>query len=73
MPQVFVNGIRLSYQIDGAGPPLVLGHSLALDRHLFDEAVDRLSTRWLVIRPDFRGHGRAVGRVLLVIYFQGCK
>jgi 3-oxoadipate enol-lactonase len=61
MTQVLVNGIRLSYQIDGAGPPLVLGHSLALDRHLFDEAVDRLSTRWQVIRPDFRGHGRSCG------------
>jgi pimeloyl-ACP methyl ester carboxylesterase len=57
MAHVLANGIQMAYQEDGAGPPLVMGHSLALDRHLYDEVVTLLSQKWRVIRPDFRGHG----------------
>jgi len=59
MPEALINGVRLSYQVDGEGPPLVMGHSLALDHHLYDDAVMELSRKWQVIRPDFRGHGES--------------
>jgi pimeloyl-ACP methyl ester carboxylesterase len=55
-----VNGIDLSYELRGDGPPLVLLHGFggtgADFRHVFD--LDGLAREHRLILPDLRGHGR---------------
>jgi 3-oxoadipate enol-lactonase len=52
------NGIDIHYTIDGAGPWLVMSHSLACDSRMWDEQVAVLSGRFKVLRFDTRGHGQ---------------
>ncbi len=59
MAFIDAGGTRMFYVDEGTGPPLIMGHSLALDHHLYDGAAARLSQRFRVIRPDFRGHGQS--------------
>ena len=54
---VFVNGIRLSYEQSGEGRPLVLLHGNGEDHTIFDEAVEILSGRFTCYAIDSRGHG----------------
>ena len=51
------NGIQINYQIDGAGPWLVMSHSLACAASMWDEQVEALKHRYTVLRFDTRGHG----------------
>jgi 3-oxoadipate enol-lactonase len=51
------NGIQINYQIDGAGPWLVMSHSLACTVAMWDEQVEALKHRYRVLRFDTRGHG----------------
>jgi len=51
------NGIQINYQIDGAGPWLVMSHSLACAVAMWDEQVEALKHRYKVLRFDTRGHG----------------
>jgi 3-oxoadipate enol-lactonase len=48
---------RISYQRQGAGPPVVLLHPLALAGGIWAPVVGRLAGRYDVITPDARGHG----------------
>ena len=52
------NGIDIHYTTDGAGPWLVMSHSLACDSRMWDEQVAVLSKRFKVLRFDTRGHGQ---------------
>jgi len=55
-----VNGIRLAYEIDGAGPPVVLVHGLTLDLRMWDDQFDALvAAGYRVVRYDLRGFGRS--------------
>ena len=51
------NGIQVNYQIEGAGPWLVMSHSLACAMSMWDEQVEALKHRYKVLRFDTRGHG----------------
>lgn len=52
-----VNGIALSYTVDGQGPPLVLIHGLACGKRMWLRQVRALREAFTVITYDQRGHG----------------
>lgn len=49
----------LSWTDTGAGRPLVLLHGGFLDRGMWDDQIPVLSSRYRVLAPDARGHGRS--------------
>lgn len=53
------NGIKLFYEKEGSGPPLLLLHGNGEDHHIFDEVGERLAETWSVYRIDSRGHGQS--------------
>lgn len=53
------NGIKLFYEMEGSGPPLILLHGNGEDHRIFDEAAKTLAQNWTVCRPDTRGHGKS--------------
>jgi 3-oxoadipate enol-lactonase len=59
MSSLYANGIEASYDISGDGPWLVLSHSLACDRTMWDEQQPLLAARFRVLRYDTRGHGNS--------------
>src|SRR3954470_2049210 len=54
-----VNGLKINYEIAGEGPWLTLSHSLACDKHMWDEQMDALTKKYKVLRYDTRGHGKS--------------
>lgn len=52
-----VHGARLSYDIVGDGPPVVLIHAGIADRRMWDDQVAAFAARYTVIRYDMRGFG----------------
>ena len=54
-----VNGLTISYEVAGNGPWLTLSHSLACDKHMWDEQMDALTKKYKVLRYDTRGHGKS--------------
>ncbi len=54
-----VNGARLFYVVEGAGPPLVLLHAGVSDHQMWDAVVPAFSDRYQVIRYDHRGFGQS--------------
>lgn len=57
--KIKANGIDINYEVQGAGPWLVLSHSLACDLRMWDEQVAALAKRFRVLRYDTRGHGQS--------------
>jgi 3-oxoadipate enol-lactonase len=53
-----VNGLKVSYEVAGSGPWVTLSHSLACDKHMWDEQMDALTRNYTVLRYDTRGHGK---------------
>ena len=49
----------LSYTDQGSGDAIVLLHGFPLDRRMWDAQVAKLSERYRVIAPDFRGFGQS--------------
>ena len=49
----------LFYQVEGAGPPVVLIHGVGADGASWDDIAPVLAPRFTVIRLDLRGHGRS--------------
>jgi 3-oxoadipate enol-lactonase len=49
----------LHYQLDGAGPRVVMLHPVGLDLTCFDALALDLARHFTVLRPDLRGHGRS--------------
>ncbi len=52
-----VNGVKLFYNLEGQGEPLVLIHGLGLDHNVFDDQVDHFNSSYRVLTYDLRGHG----------------
>ena len=52
---------EIYYEIDGSGPPLLLGHGLTETRSIWQDLgyVDLLEDRFTVLRADARGHGQS--------------
>lgn len=59
MPTVSVDGLRMYYELAGAGPPLVLIGGLGLDVSECGQLIDALATRYRVLAFDNRGAGRS--------------
>ncbi len=56
---VTVNGLRLNYELDGHGPPVLLLHPVGLDLTWWESQVESLRSDFQVVRMDFRGHGKS--------------
>ena len=54
-----VNGTRLYYEIQGAGPALVLIHGNILDHRMWEDQFSHFAQRYSVLRYDARGFGRS--------------
>jgi 3-oxoadipate enol-lactonase len=52
-----VRGIELAYTDLGQGPVVLMLHGFPFDRSMWRGQVEKLSPRFRVIAPDFRGHG----------------
>jgi pimeloyl-ACP methyl ester carboxylesterase len=58
MPTIEANGLATTYEVDGAGPPLVLLHgATGTGRDHFASLLPLVSGRFRAYRPDARGHG----------------
>jgi pimeloyl-ACP methyl ester carboxylesterase len=53
-----VNGLRMYYEIHGAGPSLVVLHGAYMTIELFGTLIPALAQRHQVIAVEFQGHGR---------------
>jgi pimeloyl-ACP methyl ester carboxylesterase len=59
VPTVAANGLRIGYDVHGAGPPLVLLHgATSIGAEDFAAQIPLLSRAFRVHVPDARGHGR---------------
>lgn len=58
MPTVSVDGLRMYYELAGAGPPLVLIGGLGLDLSECGQLIDALAPHYRVLAFDNRGAGR---------------
>jgi pimeloyl-ACP methyl ester carboxylesterase len=60
MPEVQLDDLKLFYNDEGQGKPILLIHGHTLDQRIWDQmAPDLVSSERRVIRPDLRGHGRS--------------
>ncbi len=61
MPEIYLNGARIWYTVDGSddAPPLLLIHSLGTTHELWDAQLPELAKSFRTIRYDIRGHGRS--------------
>jgi 3-oxoadipate enol-lactonase len=59
MPEVTVNGIKISYTGEGSGFPLVLLHGLSDDYNLWALLLPEFSNNYRTIALDLRGHGQS--------------
>ena len=58
-PTLRANGLDIGYDVQGAGPPLVLLHgATSLGREDFAAQLPGMAREFLVYTPDARGHGR---------------
>ena len=59
MPFVTNQGVRIHYQVEGEGPPLVLQHGLtqSMKRWYMAGYVDALKPSYQLALVDARGHG----------------
>lgn len=54
-----VNGTRLSYEIAGQGPAVILVHGGLVDSRLWDDQMNDFSKQCRVVRYDLRGFGKS--------------
>lgn len=51
--------IEINYEVEGAGPPVMLVHGVGTDLRSWDAVAARLAPRYRIIRLDLCGHGRS--------------
>ncbi len=60
MPFVDHQGVRIHFQVEGAGPSLVLQHSASVDMSFWnDYNLDGLKNHYQLVLIDARGHGQS--------------
>ncbi|GLU33265.1 alpha/beta fold hydrolase [Trinickia caryophylli] len=59
MPFIEIDGQQLHYRIEGAGFPVLLGHSYLWDASMWAPQIEALSRHYKVIVPDLWGHGQS--------------
>ncbi|MBV8819354.1 MAG: alpha/beta hydrolase [Acidobacteriaceae bacterium] len=59
MSQINVNGTQLYFETHGRGDPLLLLHGFSGAGENWASALDQLQSRFQLIVPDLRGHGRS--------------
>ncbi len=59
MPTTLSNGIKLYYEVNGTGQPLVLIHGLGSSTRDWEVQVREFSKTYQVVAFDLRGHGRS--------------
>ena len=61
MPTVSNEGVKISYELGGTGPPLILLHGWACDRSWWTRSgyVEDLERDYRVLNVDLRGHGES--------------
>jgi len=57
VPVLHHQDVDVHYEVSGAGPALLLGHSFLCSGAMWREQVPALARDHQVINPDFRGHG----------------
>ncbi|MBW1688806.1 MAG: alpha/beta fold hydrolase [Deltaproteobacteria bacterium] len=53
------SGVRIFYEVEGTGPPVVLLHGITENRRAWDDFMPALRDSFQVIRLDLRGHGES--------------
>lgn len=53
------DGVKLFYEVKGAGEPIVLIHGWSQDSTVYEPQVNELSKNYTVITLDLRGHGKS--------------
>jgi len=62
MPTIVANGLETGYEVDGAGPPLIMLHgATSSGREHFATLARMLGEGFLVFLPDARGHAETSG------------
>jgi pimeloyl-ACP methyl ester carboxylesterase len=56
---VQVNGVSIYYETYGKGSPLVLLHGFTQNHCIWYNLIDSLSSDYMLIIPDMRGHGKS--------------
>ena len=59
MPYSIANGVKIYYEVSGAGSPLVLVHANPFDHNLWMYQIAHFSTYFRVVALDIRGYGRS--------------
>ena len=59
MPVMLINNIKLNYQVNGEGQPLVFIHGLGSSETDWEYQVGEFSKNFKVITMDLRGHGNS--------------
>jgi pimeloyl-ACP methyl ester carboxylesterase len=57
MPTLDRDGVKIHYEVDGEGPPLLLTHGFSFTGQMWAGQVEPFSKHFKVIRWDMRGHG----------------
>lgn len=53
------NGVKVHYEVHGAGPTLLLSHGYSSTCRMWDGQIEALKDRFQVVVWDFRGHGES--------------
>jgi pimeloyl-ACP methyl ester carboxylesterase len=61
VPTIERDGARIYYEVEGAGPALILGHSLLFDGRMWAAVVPGLARHFRVINVDARCHRHSTG------------
>jgi proline iminopeptidase len=60
VPAASVGGTRISFEVDGAGPPLLVLHGgLGVDHHVYRATLQPLAEGHTLVFPDHRHNGRS--------------
>jgi pimeloyl-ACP methyl ester carboxylesterase len=59
MPYADLSDVRLYYEREGQGHPVVFIHAHSLDCRMWNDQVGPISRSYAVVRYDVRGHGRS--------------
>src|SRR5260370_32217995 len=59
MPKIDRNGVKIHYEVQGDGPPLLLTHGYSSTSAMWQGQVEALSKRHKLVLWDMRGHGQS--------------